>query len=102
MQESTTSLQQNKKASFGIPASTLKQIAVLSMLIDHVTAGLYDRGYWAAGNPVTAQGWQLYYILRGVGRIAFPIYCFLLVEGFFHTRDKWKYFCRLALFGLIS
>lgn len=102
MQESRTSLQQNKKASFGIPASTLKQIAVLSMLIDHVTAGLYDRGYWAAGNPVTAQGRQLYYILRGVGRIAFPIYCFLLVEGFFHTRDKWKYFCRLALFGLIS
>ena len=102
MQESTTSLQQNKKASFGIPASTLKQIAVLSMLIDHVTAGLYDRGYWAAGNPVTAQGRQLYYILRGVGRIAFPIYCFLLVEGFLHTHDRKKYGLNLLAFALIS
>ena len=80
----------------------LKQIAVLSMLIDHLTAGLLDRGYFAAGNPITPFGRRMYYILRGVGRIAFPIYCFLIVEGYFHTRDKWKYLLRLTLFGLIS
>jgi len=92
----------NAAPAKGIPASILKQIAVLSMLVDHITAGLYDRGYWAAGNPVTAQGVKIYKILRGVGRIAFPIYCFLLIEGYFHTRNKWKYFLRLALFGLVS
>ncbi|MBQ6470115.1 MAG: hypothetical protein IJJ50_08720 [Lachnospiraceae bacterium] len=86
----------------GIPASVLKQIAVLTMLIDHVTAGLMDLGYWAAGNPVTPKGRILYRVLRGVGRIAFPIYCFLIVEGFFHTKNKWKYLLRLTLFGLLS
>ena len=90
------------KEKYGLSGRTLKIIAVISMLIDHLTAGLLARGYWAAGHQITKTGRYLYYVLRGIGRIAFPIYCFLLIEGYIHTRNKWKYLLRLSLFGLIS
>lgn len=61
-----------------IHQETLKLIACLTMLIDHVGAVLI---------PNTG--------LRILGRIAFPIYCFLLVEGCSHTRSPKKYGQRL-------
>lgn len=64
----------------------LKLIAAISMLIDHTGDVLFPGQLW----------------LRYIGRLAFPIYCFLLVEGFFHTGDLGKYMGRLLLFGVIS
>lgn len=64
----------------------LKIIAVITMTIDHVGAVLLPQ----------------YPILRVIGRIAFPIYCFLLVNGLIYTRNLKKYMGRLALFALIS
>lgn len=64
----------------------LKIIAVISMTIDHIGAVLLPQ----------------YLFLRIIGRLAFPIYCFLLVNGLIHTRNLKKYIGRLALFAIIS
>ena len=68
----------------------LRLIAVIAMLLDHTAAVLIDPGSSA------------YTIMRIIGRIAFPIFCFLLVEGFEHTRSVGKYMSRLALFAIIA
>ena len=90
----------------GISGSTLKLIAILSMLIDHAGATII-RTLWQS--PVISSSvsqsrlWsEIYKISRSVGRIAFPIFCFLIVEGFLHTRNVWRYARRLFLFSLIS
>lgn len=83
--------QMNKRT---ITSSALKCIAVASMLVDHFGIAVYQFLPWA-----TYEGYR---ILRYVGRIAFPIYCFLLVEGFFKTRNIRKYIGRCFIFALIS
>ena len=81
--------------------SALKTIAVVSMIIDHVGFVLVQRmaaGYWQImGTKLT-----LYSLMRCIGRLAFPIYCFLLVEGFVHTHDRRRYGLRLLAFAVIS
>ena len=92
----------------GLSGCTLKMIAVFTMFIDHTAATILERMLvqMPAGGPVTQQNiavWQgLYLLMRLIGRMAFPIYCFLLVEGFFHTANRAKYALRLFLFALIS
>lgn len=99
--------------------STLKIIALVSMLIDHMAAvllpypmmehGVYYLGfsleYAATVLGEGPAGWLyiLYQIMRRLlGRLAFPIYCFLLVEGFERTHSRAKYALRLFLFTIIS
>ena len=74
----------------------LKYIAFLSMLIDHTNKALiYPNLDGGALNRLS----DFFDIL---GRIAFPIFIFLLVEGYFHTKNKWKYLITLLVFGVIS
>lgn len=73
-----------------LPQEVLKIIACVTMLIDHFGAAIVP--YLPLANMVT-----IYYICRGIGRIAFPIYCFLLVEGMRHTHHAGKYILRLAI-----
>jgi len=95
------------RARFGLPGSVLKIIAIVTMLIDHTGATVIRRlcnakaGYFY-DPEVHKMMTQLYYYSRRIGRLAFPIFCFLLVEGFYHTRSVRKYAERLALFALIS
>lgn len=70
----------------GINTFTLKMIAIVSMLIDHIGAALFPH--------IT--------ILRVLGRIAFPIFAYTIVEGFVHTHDLKKYMIRLGIFALLS
>ena len=81
-----------------ISADSLKWIALITMFIDHIGAGILK-----FSEPFTAgdKRW-IYLSIRAVGRIAFPIFCFLLVEGYMHTRSKWKYLFNLLIFALIS
>lgn len=80
--------------SRGISGSTIKLIAILSMLVDHLAAsGVVRLLYDSDG---------LYRLCRAVGRMAFPIFCFLLVEGHVHTKNQKRYLGRLLLFALLS
>lgn len=88
-------------------SSSLKLIAVITMFIDHFGATVVSQALLKLPAIRTDQNLYhnmllFYRIIRYVGRIAFPIYCFLLVEGFLHTRSKLKYLLRLGLFVLIS
>ena len=69
----------------------LKAIACIAMLVDHAgvafAAELPDGVYWA---------------MRSVGRLAFPIFCFFIAEGFARTKSRGRYALRLALFALLS
>lgn len=92
--------------------NVLKMIAVITMLIDHIGAVVIENGMLQVQNPdalaailATPQGqaiWKADFVLRCIGRLAFPIFCFLLVEGFQYTRNVKKYAMRLGVFALVS
>jgi hypothetical protein len=97
------------KTGTGVSGFTLKMVAVISMLIDHSAATILERILIAAQEGQFAyvgehwMGFYYFYVaLRIIGRFAFPIYCYLIVEGFLHTRNVMKYAGRLFLFALLS
>ncbi|MCD1147417.1 conjugal transfer protein TraX [Peptoniphilus sp. KCTC 25270] len=101
-------LLQNWKREGGLSGSTLKVLACIFMLLDHISQShtLYALGgigyvgfqqFWAM-----EMGAQLGAIMTLLGRIAFPIYCFFIVQGTLLTKDNKKMILRLFLFGLIS
>ena len=69
-----------------LDGTTLKLIAMISMVFDHVGDMFFPDVMWP----------------RMIGRLAMPIFSFFIAEGFSHTRDKKKYLCRLGIFALIS
>lgn len=84
----------------------LKLIAYIAMFIDHVGARIV-KPYTDA--HLETMGYQMmrrldttYNACRIIGRIAFPIFVFMLVQGFFLTRSRLRYFLRLLLFVFIS
>lgn len=87
------SLQSTYNHSIHLPplsGSALKVIAVLSMVTDHCAYYLMEHGT------------LLYEVMRCFGRIAFPVFAFLIAEGFRHTRNRMKYFLQLLGFAVVS
>ncbi len=90
----------------GLSEFHLKIIAYTCMFIDHVGAFII----WPYTNAnLETMGYQmmhrmdvLYNFCRIMGRIAFPLFCFMLVEGIFHTKNKWRYLARLVIFAGLS
>ena len=69
-----------------VTSNVIKLVAIITMLIDHIGYVLFPQ----------------YRLLRYIGRIAFPLFIFLLVEGFFHTHDRRLYLLRLCGFAAVS
>lgn len=69
-----------------LAGSDLKWIAIVTMLIDHIGAIFFKD----------------IMLLRMIGRLAFPIFAFLLIEGFYHSRNLKRYQVRLFLLAIIS
>ncbi len=106
----------------GFSGYHLKMIALITMLIDHIAAVVIWRVYVASfritgsmqlsnrfGDGIIAWVaehqdlvYTIYENMRLIGRMAFPLYCFLLVEGFLHTSNVKKYGLRLLLFAFLS
>ena len=77
-----------------VTSFVLKIIAIISMLIDHTTVALYE--------VIPGEMWNLYDIGRWIGRTAFPLFCFMIVEGYYHTRSKWRYLGSLVVLAIVS
>ena len=73
----------------GIDGTTLKWIALITMIIDHAAAVFLNHG-------------AEYTVLRAVGRLSFPIFAFLITQGYRYTSDRRKYALRLFVFAIIS
>ena len=104
MEEFSVTTKQDKLFS----GNALKLMAIITMFLDHFALVFF----WQYLLPIVRYDYQnmkLYYalyivyrVLRGLGRIAFPIFCFLIAEGFKHTRNPVKYFARLVIAAIIS
>ena len=87
-----------------LSGSVLKTVALVSMIIDHIGYFfLYQTDFGM--NPLFRVGSitvSVYWICRKIGRFAFPIYVFLLSEGYLHSKNRFRYASSLLLFALIS
>ena len=72
--------------NFELTAAVLHIIAMTLMLMDHLWATLLPAREW----------------LTCAGRVAFPIFAFMAVEGYFHSRSFKKYILRMLLFAVLS
>lgn len=107
-----------EKVKKGIPGSTIKLIAIITMFIDHLAASFvnYHIASLDTGNALNSPNyevyraflnanrfeWEAYTIMRDIGRLGFPLFIFLLVEGFTHTRSVIKYARNLLIFAFVS
>lgn len=97
-----------------LTGNNLKLIAIIAMLIDHIAHTIVYKLYLKAivvdgvhmmgdSRPEEAMKiYLIYMIMRSIGRLTYPIFAFMLVEGFAHTSNLKKYIFRLLIFALIS
>ena len=83
----------------GLSQETLKLIACMTMLVDHLAVIIVMGSLYSTHHGMRL---EIYETMRLIGRIAFPIYCFLLAEGSAHTHNPVRYGLRLAICALLS
>ncbi len=77
-------------SKWGITANKLKILAIIAMVVDHFVAVFFPHDLaWVMG-------------IRVFGRIAAPLMCYFIAEGYHYTSDRKAYLKRLTLFALIS
>lgn len=96
----------NRK-QMGWTAAGIKRLAMVCMVLDHLAAFVLLRSIQMDHLPMAFSLSAdsrviLYHVLRVIGRVAFPVFAFFLVEGFYHSKNRWKYWQRLAVFALLS
>lgn len=94
----TQRFEQEKLKKFQVfNGAQLKYLAFLSMLIDHANNALLTP-------MLNGEGFLLHLsnLFSILGRIAFPLFVFFIVEGFFKTRSRKRYLTTLLIFGVIS
>ncbi len=69
-----------------LSSNALKLIAIITMLMDHLGKTIFENQYW----------------MTYIGRLAFPLFAFLIAEGYNHTSDFKKYLNRMLIYALIS
>lgn len=74
------------KRRFDISSVALHIFAMIFMLMDHLWATVFTNSQW----------------LTQVGRLAYPIFAFMIVEGYTHTKNLKKYVLRLLFFAVIT
>lgn len=91
----------DRPAEGGLSAKALKWIAMITMAVDHAAIAIvipaFNFGYFA-NLPLE----PLYYCMRSIGRLAFPLFVYLIVDSFFYTRDRKRFAAGLLVFALIS
>ena len=92
-----------------LSGSVLKLIAVITMLIDHTAAHLKayvpflrNKLFTLSLPLISSRTITPYFIMRGIGRTAFPLFCFLLVEGWKHTSNRFRYGLSLLICAFLS
>lgn len=81
----------NRIRAYGIFSNTLKIIALICMVLDHIAY------YFSSYIPL-----PICRVMRYIGRSAMPIFVFLLVQGFFKTKNLKKYFTRISIFAVVT
>lgn len=87
-----------------LSSAVLKNIAYLTMFIDHFFAVVFTKiiqRHSLAGYATDSMG-MCYTVGRAIGRISFILFCYLAVESFMHTRSRRNYLLRLGGFALVS
>ena len=75
----------------GLSSNILKIIAIIIMILDHV-ASYFSKSF----------NQESYYILRNIGRIAMPIFVYILIQGYFYTKDRNKFIFRIFILATFT
>ncbi|MGI6177204.1 MAG: TraX family protein [Eubacterium sp.] len=94
--------QNNEAIRRGLSSKAIKWIAMVTMAVDHTAVAIIETLFYYGQNEVSASVFLVYEVMRDIGRLAFPLFIYLLVEGFFRTHSRAQYLSGMLIFSAIS